>query len=67
VGFYAHRALRLSGHRFGLAQLRERVRAAGGVIDIDAIPGEGCRVTVKLPLSSVLSPSPDKPSQFAAG
>ncbi|MGO9989022.1 MAG: ATP-binding protein [Steroidobacteraceae bacterium] len=67
VGFDVHRALRLSGHRFGLAQLRERVRAAGGVIDIDAIPGEGCRVTVKLPWSSVLSPSPDKPSQFAAG
>jgi len=66
VGFDAHHAQRLSGHRFGLAQLRERVRAAGGVLDIDAIVGEGCRVTVKLPLSSVLSPSPDKPSQVAA-
>ena len=66
VGFDAHHGQRLSGHRFGLAQLRERVRAAGGVLDIDAIVGEGCRVTVKLPLSSVLSPSPDKPSQVAA-
>ena len=67
MGFDAHHAQRLSGHRFGLAQLRERVRAAAGVLDIDAIVGEGSRVTVKLPLSSVLSPSPDKPSQSPPG
>jgi signal transduction histidine kinase len=51
VGFDARRAEPLSG--FGLAQLRERVRAAGGTLDFDTVIGEGCRVTVRLP-----SPTP---------
>jgi signal transduction histidine kinase len=50
VGFDARRAAPPSARRFGLAQLRERVRAAGGTLDIDAVIGEGCRVTVRLPL-----------------
>ncbi len=49
IGFDAHRALPLSGNRFGLAQLRERVRAVGGTLDLDTVVGEGCRVTVRLP------------------
>jgi len=49
VGFDVRHAVPLSGHRFGLAQLRERVRTAGGALDIDAVVGEGCRVTVRLP------------------
>jgi signal transduction histidine kinase len=49
VGFDTQRAAPPSGKRFGLAQLRERVRAAGGTLDIDAVIGEGCRVTVRLP------------------
>jgi len=53
VGFDARHAQRLSGHRFGLAQLRERVRAAGGVLAIDAIVGEGCSVTVQLPARAI--------------
>ncbi len=52
VGFDARRAAALSAHRFGLAQLRERVRTAGGALDIDAVVGEGCRVTVRLPSES---------------
>jgi signal transduction histidine kinase len=50
VGFDARRVESLSG--FGLAQLRERVRAAGGTLEFDAVVGEGCRVTVQLPTST---------------
>jgi signal transduction histidine kinase len=53
IGFDRHRTDPLSGNRFGLAQLRERVRAAGGTLDVDTVIGEGCRVTVRLP-----SPTP---------
>jgi signal transduction histidine kinase len=53
IGFDARGAGPPSGNRFGLAQLRERVRAAGGTLDVDAVMGEGCRVTVRLP-----SPTP---------
>jgi signal transduction histidine kinase len=49
VGFDARRPAPPSGKRFGLAQLRERVRAAGGTLEVDAVIGEGCRVTVGLP------------------
>jgi len=49
IGFDMSRAEPLSGNRFGLAQLRERVRAAGGSLILDAVRGEGCRVTVRLP------------------
>jgi signal transduction histidine kinase len=49
IGFDASRAEPLSGIGFGLAQLRERVHAAGGSFDLDAVIGEGCRVTVRLP------------------
>ena len=38
-----------SGRRFGLAQLRERVRTAGGTLAIDTGLGGGCRVTVQVP------------------
>jgi signal transduction histidine kinase len=51
VGFDARREPPKSG--FGLAQLRERVRSAGGTLDFDSRQGEGCRVTVRLP-----SPTP---------
>jgi signal transduction histidine kinase len=53
IGFDAGSAEPPSGNRFGLAQLRERVRAVGGTFDLDTIVGEGCRVTVRLP-----SPTP---------
>jgi signal transduction histidine kinase len=53
IGFDARLEEPLSGSQFGLAQLRERVRAAGGTLDVDAVIGEGCRVTVRLP-----SPTP---------
>jgi signal transduction histidine kinase len=49
VGFDAARPEPPSENRFGLAQLRERVRAVGGTLALDAVVGEGCRVTVSLP------------------
>jgi signal transduction histidine kinase len=35
---------------FGLTQLRERARAAGGTVELDSVVGEGCRVKVRLPI-----------------
>jgi signal transduction histidine kinase len=35
---------------FGLAQLRERVRAAGGALKLASAVGQGCRATVRLPV-----------------
>jgi signal transduction histidine kinase len=49
IGFDSRLGEPLSGNQFGLAQLRERVHAAGGTLDVDAVVGEGCRVTVRLP------------------
>jgi signal transduction histidine kinase len=49
IGFDPGRAEPPSGSRFGLVQLRERVRAAGGTLALDTVIGEGCRVTVRLP------------------
>jgi signal transduction histidine kinase len=37
--------------RFGLAQLRERVRAGGGTVLITSQMGKGCRAEVMLPLA----------------
>jgi signal transduction histidine kinase len=50
VGFDLQAYESTSTRRFGLAQLRERVRTAGGTLDIDTVLGEGCRVSVRLPL-----------------
>jgi signal transduction histidine kinase len=50
VGFDVEAYESTSGRRFGLAQLRERVRTAGGTLDIDTVLGEGCRVWVRLPV-----------------
>lgn len=37
--------------RFGLRTMRERAEAVGGTLQIDAAPGEGTRVLVRVPLS----------------
>jgi signal transduction histidine kinase len=50
VGFDVQAYGSTSGRRFGLAQLRERVRTAGGTLEIDTVLGEGCRVSVRLPV-----------------
>lgn len=49
IGFDSNAERSLSGRRFGLAQLKERVRAAGGTFALESVVGEGCRVTVRLP------------------
>ena len=38
-----------AGH-FGLANLRDRAAAAGGLLEIEAAPGRGTRIIVRLPL-----------------
>jgi signal transduction histidine kinase len=50
VGFDARTGVTASKRRFGLAQLRERVRAAGGTVNLTSAFGGGCRVQVRLPL-----------------
>jgi signal transduction histidine kinase len=50
VGFDVNASSRSSSKRFGLTQLRERVRAAGGTVELDSVMGEGCRVKVRLPV-----------------
>jgi signal transduction histidine kinase len=54
IGFDARRVEPSSGERFGLAQVRERVRAAGGSFDLETVHGEGCRITVRLPAPTPL-------------
>ena len=41
------------GEHFGLVGMRERVAALQGVLDVDSAPGEGTRISVQLPLSSL--------------
>jgi PAS domain S-box-containing protein len=36
--------------RFGLRGIRERARLLGGNVEIEASPGDGCRIRVELPL-----------------
>jgi len=42
---------RVGGERFGLVGLNERARLMGGSLEIQTGPGEGARLTVKVPLS----------------
>ncbi len=36
--------------RFGLRSIRERARLLGGKVEIQTAPGEGCLISVDLPL-----------------
>jgi len=51
VGFDPSRPNSASGASFGLLHLSERLRAAGGAIEFDTAPGQGCRANVRLPLT----------------
>jgi len=44
------------GFGLGLAIAKSLVEAYGGAIDVQSAPGEGTRMTVKLPLSSAETP-----------
>lgn len=56
-GFDPERAARPAGDAFGLFSIRERFRDLGGAVDIAAAPGEGCRVTLHVPLAAAPSPA----------
>jgi signal transduction histidine kinase len=52
IGFDPEMARRSasSGEHLGLLGMNERVRAAGGKLEVDAQPGKGCRVRARVPL-----------------
>jgi len=56
---------------FGLLSLRERTRSFGGRFIIDAVPGQGCRFSLRLPLEIIPDDKPqaepvaDNPGQAA--
>jgi signal transduction histidine kinase/ligand-binding sensor domain-containing protein len=45
------------GEHLGLLGMTERVRGAGGTIDLDSRPGGGCRIAVRIPFSKPASDS----------
>jgi len=49
VGYDRFAAIADGRARFGLRNLAERIRIAGGSMEVDSTPGGGCRVTVQLP------------------
>ncbi len=50
VGFDPRRVERNSGRRFGLAAAAGACACGGGTLALDTVIGEGCRVTVRLPV-----------------
>lgn len=56
VGFDPSAPGRGTFPRFGLATMRERAEAARGILSIDSAPGEGARVTVRLPADTTPIP-----------
>jgi two-component system sensor histidine kinase DegS len=50
-GFDVGEAVEKSG--LGLKVIKERVEILGGYIDIDSAPGQGSRITVQIPISSI--------------
>lgn len=42
-------------HGFGLTSMEQRVREAGGVLDIHSCPGEGCSINISIPAGDSLS------------
>jgi signal transduction histidine kinase len=60
-GFDVHRALERgrAGMHLGLDATMERVRLAGGTIDIQSAPGEGTRLDFVLPAAEVATDLPD--------
>jgi signal transduction histidine kinase len=50
VGFDPDALRRTDLPRFGMATMRERAEAVGGTFELAAGPGQGTRVTVRLPI-----------------
>jgi signal transduction histidine kinase len=61
-GFDVHRALdrERTGMHLGLDATIERVRLAGGTIDIQSTPGEGTRIEFRLPAAEVEADLPGR-------
>ena len=55
-----------TGRHFGLQGMRERARLAGGGLDVESAPGEGCVVSVWVPLEAPPAPAPAPPELPAA-
>jgi signal transduction histidine kinase len=55
AGFDPGALVRTALPRFGLATMRERAEAIGGSLTIDAAPGRGTRVIVRIPVESAAS------------
>jgi len=53
VGFDPDALGRTSLPRFGLTTMRERAEAVGGTLSVNAAPGAGTRVTVRVPVTAV--------------
>ena len=49
-----------SGRGLGLLGLRERMELVGGTVDVDSSPGDGTRVTLRLPLASAPEDTPSR-------
>jgi signal transduction histidine kinase len=50
VGFDPDRIASAPGRGFGLAAIRERLRAYGGTVTVDSVPGRGTTLSAALPL-----------------
>lgn len=48
---------------FGLFHLQQRAEFLGGSFDIDARPGNGCRMTLTIPLAGVVPPMRNAPAR----
>ena len=51
-GFAVETALKIAHERgsFGLTQMRERVKRAGGAFNLESAPGDGTRIRIELPI-----------------
>jgi signal transduction histidine kinase len=56
-GFDAGEVLqRSANHGLGLVSMRERATLCGGTLDIDAVPGRGTTILVRIPLPAQPAP-----------
>jgi signal transduction histidine kinase len=46
------------GHHFGVRGMRERAQLAGGDLDVESAPGEGCVLSVWVPLDGAAAAAP---------
>ena len=54
-------------NRFGLFGIRERIELIRGRMDIDSAPGEGCRVTLRVPVAAEPQAAAHEPGSAGIG